>query len=58
MNSVLGEAGGHVDGVEAVQDGKVLCQLIDVLSPDAGLQAQVKVCVRVCVCVCVCVFLF
>ncbi|XP_012938819.1 uncharacterized protein LOC101852480, partial [Aplysia californica] len=42
VNSVLGEVGGHVDGVEAVQDGKVLCELIDVLSPDAGLQNKVK----------------
>ncbi|KAK3784070.1 hypothetical protein RRG08_025263 [Elysia crispata] len=42
VNSVLGEAGGHVEGVEAVQDGKVLCDLIDVLAPDAGLLANVK----------------
>ena len=40
---MLGEAGGHVEGVESVQDGKVLCDLIDVLAPDAGLQAKVKV---------------
>lgn len=43
MNSVLGEAGGHVEGVESVQDGKVLCEIIDILGPDSGLVAKVKV---------------
>ncbi|KAH9514459.1 hypothetical protein Btru_025311 [Bulinus truncatus] len=42
VNSVLAEAGGHVGGSQAVQDGQVLCQLIDILAPSACLVSKVK----------------
>ena len=60
-NSLLCEANRSVDNVAAVQDGKILCELIDILAPDAGLVAKIQVslfislCVCVCVCVCECV---
>ncbi|CAL1530808.1 unnamed protein product [Lymnaea stagnalis] len=42
VKSVLAEAGCQIEGVESVQDGKVLCEIIDVLAPSAGLVAKVK----------------
>ncbi|XP_059173740.1 uncharacterized protein LOC131954204 isoform X2 [Physella acuta] len=42
VNSVLAETGGRVDGVEAVQEGRVLCELIDILAPTACLVSKVK----------------
>ncbi|XP_070186926.1 serine/arginine repetitive matrix protein 2-like isoform X3 [Littorina saxatilis] len=41
-NSLLCENNRSVDNVAAVQDGKVLCELIDILAPDAGLVAKVQ----------------
>ncbi|KAK7498592.1 hypothetical protein BaRGS_00010252 [Batillaria attramentaria] len=41
-NSVLCEVNRSVDSVGAVQDGKILCELIDILAPDAGLMAKIQ----------------
>lgn len=43
-NSVLSGAGRDLcPGVGAVQEGKVICQLIDVLCPDADLLTKAEV---------------
>ena len=43
-NSVLSEYGPVTcPGVSKIQEGKVVCQLIDVLCPDAQLQRRVEV---------------
>ncbi|XP_041362910.1 uncharacterized protein LOC121378692 [Gigantopelta aegis] len=36
-NSILSEVGRHVDGTADIQEGRSLCELIDVLAPDAYL---------------------
>ncbi|XP_067671940.1 serine-rich adhesin for platelets-like [Haliotis asinina] len=41
-NSVLSEVGHYVEGVSAVQDGRVLCDLIDILTNSAGLVDKVQ----------------
>ncbi|XP_046569391.1 uncharacterized protein LOC124277706 isoform X2 [Haliotis rubra] len=41
-NSVLSEVGHYVEGVSAVQDGRVLCDLIDILTNSAGLVDNVQ----------------
>nr|KAI8767004.1 serine/arginine repetitive matrix protein 2 [Biomphalaria glabrata] len=40
-NSVLAETGSHISGADSVKDGQVLCQLIDILAPSAGLVSKV-----------------
>ncbi|KAL8579371.1 hypothetical protein ACOMHN_026736 [Nucella lapillus] len=41
-NSVLCEANRSVEGVSAIQEGKVLCELIDILAPETGLLDKVQ----------------
>ncbi|KAL8563538.1 hypothetical protein ACOMHN_025392 [Nucella lapillus] len=41
-NSVLSEANSSVENVSGVQDGKVLCQIIDILLPEAGLISKIQ----------------
>ncbi|XP_048243069.1 uncharacterized protein LOC124113706 isoform X3 [Haliotis rufescens] len=41
-NSVLSEVGHYVEGVSAVQNGRVLCELIDILTNTAGLVGNVQ----------------
>ncbi|XP_076458698.1 uncharacterized protein LOC143292372 isoform X2 [Babylonia areolata] len=41
-SSVLSEAGLSIEGVSGIQEGQVLCQIIDILVPEAGLVAKIQ----------------
>lgn len=41
-NSVLAETGREVEGISSIQEGQVLCQLIDLLCPEACLLQKLQ----------------
>lgn len=46
VNSVLRESSRPVDNVAALQDGRIMCELIDALAPNADLVAKAQVTVE------------